>query len=478
MNQTSQKNKVLEMYILLATDSIVVVISYLLALLTRFGTMQGGLKNELHSTTCMCFLLVSVVYSLVLDWNNEFIRRGYLVEFVAILKYNIVLIVCTATFLFMTSRAEAFSRMVWGYVFVYNTLLTFLIHIFVKKMLTKYYRSEHSRVKVMVVSDSMDIEQVIVNLESKLPVSYDITSVALLDNADAKDIFYRNYKLEVLAPQTVYDLIEQAKNFPLDEVFIHVSGQKVKDVQELIRNFESMGVLCHYSIEIAEWNSKESTVGKFADYTVVSYSIYKIDYRRRLIKRVIDIVGAIVGLVLTAIIYPFIALAIKCTSKGPVLFSQVRIGKNGRRFKIYKFRSMYIDAEERKEQLMDQNEMSGYMFKLKDDPRITKVGHFLRKTSLDEFPQFYNVLRGDMSLIGTRPPTEDEFEKYSPYYRRRLCMTPGLTGLWQVSGRSDITDFEEVVKLDLEYIDNWSLTLDLKILLKTIWVVFAGKGSK
>lgn len=478
MNQTSQKNKILEMYILLATDIAVIVVSYLLAILSRFGTIQGGLTNELHSTTCLCFLLVSVVYSLVLDWNNEFVKRGYLIEFVAILKYNIVLIVCTATFLFMTSRAEAFSRMVWGYVFVYNTLLTFLIHLLVKKMLHKYYRSEHSRIKVMVVSDSTDIEQVIVNLENKLPVNYDITSVVLLDNADTKDIFYRNYKLEVLEPQTVYDLIEQAKNFPLDEVFIHVSGQKVKDVQELIRNFESMGVLCHYSIEIAEWNSKESTVGKFADYTVVSYSIYKIDYRRRLIKRFIDIAGAIVGLVLTAIIYPFIALAIKCTSKGPVLFSQVRIGKNGRRFKIYKFRSMYIDAEERKEQLMDQNEMSGYMFKLKDDPRITKVGHFLRKTSLDEFPQFYNVLRGDMSLIGTRPPTEDEFENYSPYYRRRLCMTPGLTGLWQVSGRSDITDFEEVVKLDLEYIDNWSLTLDLKILLKTIWVVFAGKGSK
>ena len=138
---------------------------------------------------------------------------------------------------------------------------------------------------------------------------------------------------------------------------------------------------------------------------------------------------------------------------------------------------MYLDAEERKKELADQNEISGLMFKIKNDPRITPVGRFLRKTSLDELPQFYNVLRGDMSLVGTRPPTEDEFEKYSPYYRRRLCMTPGLTGLWQVSGRSDITDFDEVVKLDLEYIDNWSLTLDIKILIKTLWVVFAGKGS-
>ena len=140
--------------------------------------------------------------------------------------------------------------------------------------------------------------------------------------------------------------------------------------------------------------------------------------------------------------------------------------------------AMYVDAESRKEELRKNNEMEGRMFKMKDDPRITPVGRFLRKTSLDELPQFYNVLKGDMSLVGTRPPTEDEFEHYSPHYRRRLSITPGLTGMWQVSGRSDITDFDEVVRLDLEYIDNWSLLLDVKILLQTIGVVLTGKGSK
>ena len=139
---------------------------------------------------------------------------------------------------------------------------------------------------------------------------------------------------------------------------------------------------------------------------------------------------------------------------------------------------MYKDAEERKKALMDRNEMTGYMFKLSDDPRITKVGRFIRKTSIDELPQFFNVLKGDMSLVGTRPPTVNEFEKYAFHHKRRLSMKPGITGLWQVSGRSDITDFEEVVKLDLEYIDNWSLVLDLKILMKTIAVVFTKKGSR
>jgi exopolysaccharide biosynthesis polyprenyl glycosylphosphotransferase len=197
-----------------------------------------------------------------------------------------------------------------------------------------------------------------------------------------------------------------------------------------------------------------------------------------MIKRVIDIIGGLVGLLITAVLTPFVAIAIRLDSPGPIFFAQTRIGKNGRRFKIYKFRSMYIDAEERKKELEAQNEMSGLMFKMENDPRITKVGKFLRKTSIDELPQFWNILKGDMSLVGTRPPTEDEFEQYNSHYRRRISMTPGLTGLWQISGRSDISDFDEVVKLDLEYIDNWSVGLDIKILFKTVGAVLRGRGSK
>lgn len=197
-----------------------------------------------------------------------------------------------------------------------------------------------------------------------------------------------------------------------------------------------------------------------------------------MIKRVMDILGGLVGMLITLVFLPFVAAAIKLDSKGPVLFSQVRIGRNGRRFKIYKFRSMYMDAEERKKELEAENEMQGLMFKMENDPRITKVGAFLRKTSIDELPQFYNVFKGDMSLVGTRPPTADEFEKYNQYYRRRISMTPGLTGMWQVSGRSNIEDFDDVVKYDLMYIDNWSLRLDIKILFQTIGVVLFGKGAK
>ena len=181
---------------------------------------------------------------------------------------------------------------------------------------------------------------------------------------------------------------------------------------------------------------------------------------------------------MTILLTIFIAPAILIESRGPVFFSQVRIGRNGRRFKILKFRSMYADAEQRKGELLQQNEMKGLMFKMENDPRVTKVGKFLRKTSLDEFPQFFNVFKGDMSLVGTRPPTVNEFFQYENRHKRRLALKAGLTGLWQVSGRSDINDFEDVVKLDLEYIDNWNLKMDLKIIFKTIGVVLFGKGAK
>ena len=171
-----------------------------------------------------------------------------------------------------------------------------------------------------------------------------------------------------------------------------------------------------------------------------------------------------------------IAIVVDDPSAGPI-FSQERIGRDGKPFKFYKFRSMYKDAEERKKELESQNEMNGFMFKMKDDPRITKVGKFIRKTSIDELPQFYNVLKGDMSLVGTRPPTVDEFRQYESHQKRRLSAKPGITGLWQVSGRNEIKDFEDVVKLDVQYIDNWSIGLDIKIILKTIKVVFEKGGE-
>lgn len=197
-----------------------------------------------------------------------------------------------------------------------------------------------------------------------------------------------------------------------------------------------------------------------------------------LYKRILDLMAGLAGFLVFLLLYPILGLAIKLDSRGPILFKQRRVGMHGRRFTLYKFRSMTTDAESKKETLLKQSEMNGPMFKMEDDPRITRVGRFLRKMSLDEFPQFINVLRGEMSLVGTRPPTPDEVAQYEEWHRRRISIKPGMTGLWQISGRNKITDFAEVVKLDLQYIDGWLFRKDLVILWKTIWVVLARKGAK
>jgi lipopolysaccharide/colanic/teichoic acid biosynthesis glycosyltransferase len=192
-------------------------------------------------------------------------------------------------------------------------------------------------------------------------------------------------------------------------------------------------------------------------------------------KRAIDIVGALVGLLFTALLFLPIALVIQWDNPGPVLYSQERCSVAGKPFRIWKFRSMVTDADAQKQSL--QNEASGHIFKIAADPRITKVGKFLRRTSLDEFPQFWNVLMGDMSLVGTRPPSLDEVATYEPHHWQRLAVKPGITGVWQVNGRSTVKDFEDIVKLDLSYQDDWSVRYDLYLIFKTVWVVFHKDGA-
>ena len=197
-----------------------------------------------------------------------------------------------------------------------------------------------------------------------------------------------------------------------------------------------------------------------------------------LCKKILDLVAGLFGFLVFLLLYPIVALAIKLDSPGPVLFKQRRAGLHGRHFHLYKFRSMVGDAEFKKSELLAKSEMRGPIFKMGNDPRITTVGRFLRNASLDEVPQFINVLKGEMSLVGTRPPTLDEVEQYKDWHRRRISIKPGITGLWQISGRNQVTDFAEVVKLDLQYIDGWLFRKDLAILWKTIWVVLARKGAK
>ena len=468
-----RRNRIIAVYGVWLADLVCIVVAYLLANYIRFGNFVDMEDKSVHILVCILFVLFSTMYGFFLDWNRDFLTRGYLQELWEVLRFNVLMVLVVGFFLFMIQKAEVFSRLVMGYFLILDVLIVYGAHLLLKKLMRSAFASERSVTKVMVIGYANQLEDLVGRLKGKLGFEYEIVSLGCLDDS------VRPEKIAGIPVAGGGDsLLETCRQLPLDEVFIGSAEYPEEKKGKLIRGFEEMGVTCHYNLGIFDGTSTKGQVGNFGDFTVVTYSAFHSSYKRQLIKRLMDIAGGLAGSALTLVLMPFLAVAIKLDSPGPVLFSQTRIGRNGRRFKIYKFRSMYADAEARKKELEQENQVKGLMFKMENDPRVTKVGRFLRKTSLDEFPQFFNVLLGDMSLVGTRPPTEDEFEKYNLYYRRRISMTPGLTGMWQVSGRSDIDDFDEVVKLDLKYIDNWSLTLDLKILARTVAVVLFGKGAK
>lgn len=455
----NQKNKIIEVYGLWFADLVAIGISFALATYIRFGNFKDMGDKGIHFQVCLVFLLFCTIYSFFIDWNRNFLRRSILKEIYAVLQYNVLMLLVTQTIMYFLKWADVFSRGVMIYFAIINSVISLLLHLLIKNAMKLHYKSDQSKVKLLVITEKNMISKVEETLMTNLDISYQIVQT-------------------IAAEDMQPDFLQKATLMALDEVFIYAPELPQKKVQEIINSFDEMGVNCHYCVELPGTHAERSKIDDFGSYSVITYTRFQSSYKRLLIKRVMDIAGGLVGMLITLIFFPFVAIAIKADSPGPVLFSQVRIGRNGRRFKIYKFRSMYMDAEERKKELEKQNEMQGLMFKMENDPRITRVGKFIRKTSIDELPQFYNVLKGDMSLVGTRPPTEDEFEKYNQYYRRRISMTPGLTGLWQVSGRSEIDNFDDVVKYDLQYIDNWSLTLDIRILLRTVYVVVAGRGSK
>lgn len=263
----------------------------------------------------------------------------------------------------------------------------------------------------------------------------------------------------------------------IDEVIFALNGDRGIALSELLHECRRLGVLVRILPSLWQADDASISVEKCQSVPFITIKSANFNATGLLYKRIMDIVGGLTGTILFCLMYPFIAIAIKLDSKGPVIFKQKRVGQHGRIFDVYKFRSMYENAEERKKELIQKNEMNGSMFKLQHDPRITRVGKFLRMTSLDEFPQFLNVLKGEMSLVGTRPPTVDEVTTYQPDHLKRLSAKPGITGLWQVSGRNEIRDFDQVVELDCRYLDNWRFSDDLKIIFKTFFVVLRRKGA-
>ncbi|MFQ9510185.1 MAG: sugar transferase [Lachnospiraceae bacterium] len=406
------------------------------------------------------------------NMNRYFLKRSHLEELFNIIKNDVFLALIITGLLYLSKSSTSFSRGAFILTILFNVVICYIFRSILKKYIRKSYASKKS--KIMLITTHDRAEDVIRHINNGDEWSVEIKSIAIIDaNMQGEKI------LGVPVVASYEDMLDYAKKEVVDEVFFHISYVTGKSMKKHIEEFEKMGVTVHLNINVLDgFDDFNYNITMLGQYPVVSFATKFYDSEKMIIKRCIDLVGGAVGCFITAVVTIFLGVAIKIESPGPIFFKQKRVGRNGRYFYIYKFRSMYIDAEERKKELMSQNEMKGLMFKMKDDPRITRIGKFIRATSLDELPQFFNVLKGDMSLVGTRPPTVDEFKQYKIYHKRRLSIKPGITGMWQVSGRSDIEDFEEVVRLDLQYIDNWSIALDIKILLKTIIVVFGKVGSR
>lgn len=284
------------------------------------------------------------------------------------------------------------------------------------------------------------------------------------------------HKSEVNILGEVKEMEKVLENYVVDDVIFAVSKSKLDELEEVIMLCQELGINTRIALNIFPKFNSKIHIEEISDIPLLTFTRIPTDYFGLFLKRLIDITLGFLLFILFLPLMIIISIAIKIDSKGPILFKQIRFGLNGRKFLIYKFRTMFEGAENFRKDVSHLNVMDGPVFKAPQDPRLTKVGKFLRKFSLDELPQLYNVLKGEMSLVGPRPLIPEEIEKFERWQKRRLSMKPGLTCLWQISGRSKV-DFETWMKLDLEYIDNWSLKKDLIILLKTIPAVFSGKGA-
>ena len=463
-------------------DIIVVVAAFFLAFRIRHG-LSGRHLLEMYKTGAFVIALSDLLGALIFENHKNILKRGYGKEFVSVVQMMMFDVVGLLFYFFFWKIGNRFSRSIIGYFFVIGIIIMYIERIVWKKALIYLRNRKPYKKRHMLLITTQDIADSVIEKIRKNSFG-EIEIIGLVIDGAEVPLGTRINDIQVVA--TMDTVADYMQTLWIDEVMVcFPKGMPIPS--NVIHVCEMMGITTHLNLDCISDTDCMRTIDKVGGIQVLTESIRLASGKQMFAKRVLDIMGALVGLVLTGILTIIVGPMIYFSDPGPIFFTQKRVGMNGRLFRIYKFRSMYRDAEERKKDLMAKNEMQGLMFKMKADPRIIGsgpdgtrhgIGWFIRTTSIDEFPQFWNVLKGEMSLVGTRPPTEEEWEHYEAHHRARMSIRPGLTGLWQVSGRSDITDFEEVISLDMQYINNWTIYEDVKIILKTVGIIFSGSGAK
>ena len=411
-----------------------------------------------------------VIFFLFMVFFRMYTMATYL-HAARVIKYTVFSLVCSSATLFITlftAYNTTFSR-----IFLMFFLSgTFIVLCTEKMILLKIRKTRHSNSKVIYVGDVGRNRELYENFLQYAQLSgFNFTVLGYINTVE-NDSRGEGYLGDLKDFETIL------RHNPCGNVIFGISIMEKLDLEPLLKVTYDMGIISRVVLDSYKLENYRWYMSSLGAYPMLTYDNVSLDPFSRTAKRLMDIIGGAAGVILTLPIMIITAILIKKDSPGPVLFKQVRVGQHGQKFNMYKFRSMYIDAEKRQQELMAQNEMSdSRLFKMKDDPRVTKIGKIIRRTSIDELPQFFNVIIGNMSLVGTRPPTVSEVELYERHHLRRISIKPGITGMWQTSGRNEIKDFEQVVQLDVAYIENWSLLLDIKLIFKTVKVLLSKQGA-
>ncbi len=455
----------------LILDLLCLEVTFYLSCLIRLGNLHNEpTMSEYYNRLAILLFLLDGCIVFLTEAYTGILRRNRVQELKSVVMHCSMVFAGVTVYVWGTKQSEIYSRQVilvfWLMSIVVEYFCRCLWKIYIRQRMIRKQRYS----KLVVVTEDRYAEQCVSDFQHNRYKEFEVVGVVIVD---ADRIGEEICGVPIVA--TADSFLEYVRVNVVDEVFIN--GNTRESSEALANELIELGLTVHFNLVRESQLMPNKLVEHCGKYLVLTTSMKIATNRQMVIKRCMDIVGSLIGILLMGIAFLVFAPMVKIQSPGPVFYAQTRIGKNGRRFKFYKFRTMVLGADNMKKDLMAQNEMEGLMFKMEEDPRVFGVGKIMRKYSIDELPQFWNVLKGDMSLVGTRPPTEDEFEQYELHHKARLGIRPGLTGMWQVSGRSDIKDFEEIVALDTQYISNWSLSMDMRIILRTVAVVLTGKGS-
>jgi exopolysaccharide biosynthesis polyprenyl glycosylphosphotransferase len=459
------------------SDALLINIAFGLAYFIRYELQwlrAVDPANEVPYTAFLPFIFLLTVLLLTIYRKEKAykIRRkiSWLDEMYHLLNGTTTGIMIMIVLVF-TYKSSFYSRIIFLYAGVLIMLLLGLSRWLKLAVLSRWRKSGFGVAKLLIVGAGEIARTVMRSVVANPELGYQIVGFV-----DDDTILGRKDIGRFKALGRIDNLPEVLRSQKVDEVIITLPWQHHRKIMGISALCERIQVKVRIVPDMFQLTLSQVEVDEMAGVPLIGVRPLSISGGNLILKRVIDFTVALVGLVLLFPVMCLTALAIRLESDGPVIFSQSRVGKGGKRFQIYKFRSMVDDAEAQKEKLLSLNEADGPLFKIKDDPRMTRVGRLLRRYSLDELPQLYNILRGDMSLVGPRPGIPSEVEQYQAWHKRRLEITPGLTGMWQVSGRSDLT-FDEMALLDIYYAENWSLAVDIKIIIQTIPTVLLRTGA-